>query len=246
MFPFILTSGRRVFPAVALGVIALAGLGRAHAAGVPNPIFKGKKVLVVAATTSATAAVDANIKKHFESLGMTVNLVPDIDPPAAEGYDLVFIASDTKAKTITYTYRNTSVPIFTAKPWLLDFLGMTGLEPQKDYGEDEKQEQSFLWLVNAPHPMQAGMPNGMMVPVKHAIKIYNWGRPASSATVIATLPGEPDKGFIFGYEKGVYMDHDFTAPARRVFFGIAPDQFDLLTDNGLKLFDACAAWAMGK
>ena len=210
-----------------------------------NPVFNGKKVLLVAATSSPTASVDANIKKHFESLGMSVNMVADIDPPSADGYDLVFIASDVKAKTITNSYRTTKVPVFTSKPWLLDFLGMTEYEPQKDYGEDEKEEQSFLWLVNAPNPIQAGFPNGMFMPVKHAIKIYNWGRPLPSAQVIAFLPGEPDKGFIFAYEKGVYSDHEFVMPSRRIFFGIAPDQFDLLNADGLKLFDSCAAWALG-
>jgi hypothetical protein len=211
----------------------------------PNPIFKGKKILLVAALQSPTAPVDANIKKHFESLGMTVNMVTDINPPAAEGYDLVFLASDVKAKTVTNSYRTTTVPIFTLKPWLLDFLGMAGYQPQKDYGEDEKEEQSFLWLVNAPNPIQAGFPNGMFMPIKHAIKIYNWGRPLPSAQVIAFLPGEPEKGFIFAYEKGVYGDHEFVMPSRRIFMGLSPDQFDLLIPDGIKLFDSCAAWALG-
>jgi hypothetical protein len=230
------------FFALAIFVITAA---RSHAADTANPIFKGKKLLLIAATSSPTAAVDANTKKHFESLGMTVNMVSDINPLPADGYDLVYLASDVKAKTVTNTYRTTAVPIFTTKPWLLDFLGMTGYQPQKDYGEDEKEEQSFLWLVNAPNPIQAGFPNGMFMPVKHAIKIYNWGRPEPSAQVIAFLPGEPEKGFIFAYEKGVYMDHEFTAPARRIFFGLAPDQFDLLIPDGLRLFDSCAAWALG-
>jgi hypothetical protein len=211
----------------------------------PKSVFTNKKLLLVAATSSPTAAVDTNIKKHFESLGMVVNMVSDVNPPSAEGYDLVFLASDVKAKTVTSSYRTTSVPIFTTKPWLLDFLGMTGYQPQRDYGEEEKEEQSFLWLVNAPNPIQAGFPNGMFMPVKHAIKIYNWGRPLPSAQVIALLPGEPDKGFLFAYEKGVYGDHEFVMPSRRVFFGIGPDQFDLLIADGLKLFDSCAAWALG-
>src|SRR5580704_978690 len=117
-----------------VGVIALCAL--AASSQQPNSIFKGKKMLLVAATSSPTAPVDANIKKHFESLGMIVNMVPDINPPPADGYDLVFLASDVKAKTITNSYRTTNVPIFTLKPWLLDFLGMTGYEPHKDYGED--------------------------------------------------------------------------------------------------------------
>jgi hypothetical protein len=226
--------------------LALLVLGAAAtSAQQSNPVFNRKKVLLVAATSSPTAPVDANIKKHFESLGMSVNMVADIDPPSADGYDLVFIASDVKAKTVTYAYRTTKTPVFTSKPWLLDFLGMTGYEPQKDYGEDEKEEQSFLWLVNAPNPIQAGFPNGMFMPVKHAIKIYNWGKPLPSAQVVAFLPGEPDKGFLFAYEKGVYSDHEFVMPSRRIFFGIAPDQFDLLSPDGLKLFDSCVAWAVG-
>ena len=236
---------RRVAPLIALGLFLHCAPVRANAADAPNPIFKGKKLLFVAALSSPTAPVDQNIKKHFESLGMTVNMVTDTNPPSAEGYDLVLLASDVKAKTITNAYRTTAVPIFTLKPWLLDFLGMTGYQPQKDYGEEEKEEQSFLWLVNAPNPIQAGFPNGMFMPVKHAIKIYNWGRPMPSAQVIAFLPGEPDKGFIFAYEKGVYMDHEFTAPARRIFFGLWSDQFDLLIPDGIKLFDSCAAWALG-
>ena len=226
-------------------VVACVSAGASIAYSQSSAIFKGKKVLLVAATSSPTASVDANIKKHFESLGMSVNMVADVNPPKADGYDLVFLASDVKAKTVTNTYRETTVPIFTLKPWLLDFLGMTGYQPQKDYGEDEKEEQSFLWLVNAPHPIQTGFPNGMFMPIKHAIKIYNWGRPLPSAQVIAFLPGEPEKGFIFAYEKGVYMDHEFTNPSRRVFMGLSPDQFDLLIPDGIKLFDSCAAWALG-
>lgn len=232
------------FKQIAVAALLATGLTLCSAQ-TPNPIFKGKKVLLVAALKSPTAAVDANIKKHFESLGMTVNMVEDIDPPAAEGYDLVFFASDVKAKTITYTYRNTKVPIFTTKPWLLDFLGMTGFTPQKDYGEDEKEEQSFLWMVNAPNPIQAGFPNGMFMPVKKAIKIYNWGKALPSAQVIAFLPGEPERAVVFGYEKGVYGDHDFIMPSRRVFMGLWTDSFDLLIADGIKLFDSCAAWALG-
>jgi hypothetical protein len=226
-------------------ILALSLCGVTSLAQATNSIFKSKKLLLVAATGSPTAAVDENIKKHFEMLGMAVTMVSDVNPPPAEGYDLVFLASDVKAKTVTNTYRTTAVPIFTTKPWVLDFLGMTGYQPQKDYGEDEKEEQSFLWLINAPNPIQAGFPNGMFMPIKHAIKIYNWGRALPSAQVIAFLPGEPEKGFIFAYEKGVFGDHQFVMPSRRIFMGLSPDQFDLLIPDGMKLFDSCAAWALG-
>lgn len=206
--------------------------------------FQNKKLLLVAADSGDTAKADAAMKAHFESLGMKVTMVTDVHPPGADGYDLIFLSSDIKAKSVTDAYRTTTVPIFTEKPWLLDFLGMTGYQPQKDYGEDQKEEQSFLWLVNAPNPLQAGFSNGMFMPVKHAIKTYNWGRPLPAAQVIAFLPEEPEKGFLFAYEKGAYGDHDFTIPSRRVFLGLTPDEFELLTPDGLKLFDSCALWAL--
>src|ERR1700733_7624799 len=109
----------RIATLFALPIFAITA-ARGYAADSANPIFKGKKLLLVAATSSPTAAVDANTKNHFESLGMTVNMVSDIDPPSADGYDLVYLSSDVKAKTIPNTYRTTTVPIFTTNPWLLD------------------------------------------------------------------------------------------------------------------------------
>src|SRR5207244_12670748 len=103
--------------------------------------FKGKRVLMLAALGTATAPVDAHIKQHFESLGMTVNMVGDTDPPPATGYDLIFLASDVKAKTITNAYRTTTVPVFTTKPWPLDFLGLTAYQQHTSYGEEHKAEQ---------------------------------------------------------------------------------------------------------
>lgn len=70
-----------------------------------------------------------------------------------------------------------------------------------------------------------------------------WGLPTPSAQVIAFLPGEPNKAVLFA--KGVYMEGEFTAPARRIFFGLAPDGFENLIPDGVKLFDSCAAWPLG-
>jgi len=236
---------RRLLTPALFALSLISVTSRRAVAQQSNNIFQGKKVLMVAANKGDGAATDQAIKKHFESLGMSVNMVPDQNLPSADGYDLIFLASDIPAKTVTSAFRDTKVPVFTEKPWLLDFLGMTYYQPQKDYGEDIKVEQSFLWLVNAPNPIQAGFPNGMFMPTKHAIKEYEWGLPTPSAQVIAFLPGEPNKAVLFAYEKGVYMEGEFTAPARRIFFGLAPDGFENLIPDGVKLFDSCAAWALG-
>lgn len=81
-----------------------------------NSAFQGKKLLLVAGLSNDMAKADAEIKGHFESLGMKVTMVSDVNPPPAEGYDLLFLFSDIKAKAITDLYRTTVVPIFTEKP----------------------------------------------------------------------------------------------------------------------------------
>ncbi|MBV9084402.1 MAG: hypothetical protein JOZ62_17140 [Acidobacteriaceae bacterium] len=217
----------------------------------PGPVpgietLKGKKLLFIITLKGPNRGIDDSIRKHLESLGMSVSIGDGDNPPTPEGYDAIAVSDSVKAKTVSYAYKTTTIPIITWKPWLLQFLGMTGMQPFVDFAEETKEEQSFLLLVNAPHPMQAGFPNGLMTPVKHAIKQYNWGKPGPGATIIATLPGEFNKAVIFGYEKGVLMDHDFVAPARRSMFFMAQDQFDTLSDQGVRLFDAAFAWTLGQ
>jgi hypothetical protein len=74
---------KRVTTLFALTSALVLTVGSGLAADSANPVFKGKKLLLVAATSSPTAAVDANTKLHFESLGMKVTMVSDINPPSA-------------------------------------------------------------------------------------------------------------------------------------------------------------------
>jgi hypothetical protein len=74
--------------------------------------------------------------------------------------------------------------------------------------------------------------------------MMGWGVPARAASVIATLPGEPDKAVVFGYEKGATMDYDFIAPARRVALFLDNETFAQLSPDGLALFDAAVRWSV--
>ncbi len=65
----------------AMFAVSRSGLQHSRAAMRATAFFVARRCLLVAATSSATAPVDANIKKHFESLGMTVTMVSDINPP---------------------------------------------------------------------------------------------------------------------------------------------------------------------
>jgi hypothetical protein len=237
---------KHLFVRILAVLVPLTWAAPQRVAAADHSTLQGKKVLLVVTVNSPNHAIDDSIEKHLEAQGMDVTIGDGDKPPTASGYDLVAISDTVKAKTILYSYKDTTIPVITWKPWILQFLGMTGMQPGVDFNEEVKEEQSFLWMVNAPHPMQAGFPNGLMTPVKHAIKQYNWGKPGPGATIIATLPGETQKAVIFGYEKGAMLQDGLAAPARRVMLFLAQDQFDTLNENGLKLFDAGFMWALGQ
>ena len=52
-------------------------------------------------------------------------------------------------------YRYIGVPLLTFENDLLGERGMSGLKNGRDYGTDD--EQRVVWLVNAPHPLVAGL-----------------------------------------------------------------------------------------
>lgn len=134
------------------------------------------------------------------------------------------------------------VPLLTWENDLLDDLGMTGKRAGTDFGSVEKSR--YVWLVNAPHPMAAGLAAGI-VDIHGKLATMSWGKPGLGATTIASIYGEPEKAAIFGYEKGATMDSESLAPARRVSFFLDNETFTNLSPAGRQLFDAAVDWAVG-
>lgn len=202
-----------------------------------------KKVMLIVRVEGKSLTIDQQIQQHLAGRGYVVTLQSQYAPvEEASGADLVILSSTVRSHDLLGAYRNLPVPLLTWESDLLDDMSMCGKRSDTDYGSEPKQR--YLWLVNAPHPMAAGLPAGV-------VKVYdkqlgmNWGKPGLGATTIATLYGQPDKVAVFGYEKGATMDYEFLAPARRVMFFLDNETFANLTESGLKLFDAAVEWAIG-
>jgi hypothetical protein len=188
------------------------------------------------------AAADVKIQEHLTELGFTVVFADQNDSPdAATGKDLVFISSGASAHRLEGKYRSVAVPIIVCESYSLPHLGMTSRKQDADFGTKEGKIR-YLWLVNAPHPLSAGLPAGMVNVVKKGNPM-NWGRPGPGAIVIATFPGELGLAPIFAYEKGATMEGENLAPARRVMLFLDGDTFPNLNEAGLNLFDAAVRWA---
>ena len=221
-----------------LGALALAAL-----ATVAPAADRARSVLIVVKPDNPRVQADRAIKAHLETRGYRVVLGSQYDPVAhAQGYDLVILSSNIRSRDLLGAYRSVAVPVLTWESDLLDDMGMTGRKLGRDFGKDGAEH--FVWLVNAPHPLAAGLPAGInTVYVKDAA--MNWGKPGLGAAIIATVPGEPEHAVIFGYETGATMDHESIAPARRTMMFLDNETFGNLTPAGTALFDAAVDWTSG-
>lgn len=188
--------------------------------------------------------IDEKVKGHLDSLGYNVTFRDQSEAlPKANAYDLIIISSTVGSQDFEGKYKDVTTPILSWENDILDDLRYTGRNKDVDFGEVTKEH--YIWIVNAPHPLAAGLPAGINS-VYRKDQPMGWGKPGLGASIIATIPGQPDKAIIFGYEKGATMDYDFIAPARRVAFFLDNTTFPLLKENGLKLFDAAVNWAISK
>jgi len=224
-------------------ILLLAALAGALHAAAPAV---GKKLLFVGQAKAAVevVAADTAAQARLAGLGFAVTFVDQHEPtPSLAGVDLVVISSGVSANVVEGRFRHTTVPVVLWESYVLPHMGLTGKKEGGDYGTHE-EKQRYLWMVNAPHPLSAGRPAGLLNVVKRGGPM-NWGRPGPGAIIIATMPGDLAKGLIFAYEKGATMDGENLAPARRVMFFLNNETFPNLNEQGLALFDAAVLWAAG-
>lgn len=202
-----------------------------------------KRIAMLVQIDGPNMKVDERVRSHLETRGYGVRFVDQAASPAvAADADLVVISSTVSSKNVQAGWRTLDKPIVTWENDLLDDLAMTGKRHDVDFGETGRER--YLWIVNAPHPIAAGLPAGTTnVYGKQAP--MSWGKPGLGASIIATVYGQPDKAAIFAYEKGATMDYESLAPARRVMFFLDNDTFVNLSPAGLALFDAAVDWAAG-
>jgi len=201
-----------------------------------------KKIAYVTRVDFRDFVIDQEVKTHLEKLGYEVTFIDQEEPVSkADGHDLLIVSSTVRSQGLEGKYTTINIPMVTWENDLLDDHRFTGRHKGVDFGEVDGEH--YIWIVNAPHPLAAGLPAGINSVYKKD-QPMGWGKPGLGAAIIATIPGQPDKAIIFGYEKGATMDYDFLAPARRVMLFLDNKTFPELKENGVKLFDAAIKWAL--
>jgi hypothetical protein len=189
-------------------------------------------------------ASDAGVKAVLETNGFQVTVVqaPASVAADADGKQLIVISSTVASGDVNTKFRNTAVPVIMWEQAVQDDFLMT-LDTATDHNTATGQTQ--LNIVNATHPLAAGLTAGLKTVSTTAVD-FSWGVPNSNAVVIATVADDPTHAVIYGYDKdAILIDGTTRAAGRRVLFYLSNNAFATATDDAKALLNAAIAWASG-
>ncbi|MEO6098388.1 MAG: hypothetical protein ABIW76_23030, partial [Fibrobacteria bacterium] len=201
---------------------------------------------------------DAFIKNRLESaLGHQTKVMWDETPQAdmrsaTDSADLVVVLESVTSATLLAKFRGTPTPILNCEAFLQDDLGLTAAGPSGDPGPPSQFEfgvmdnQTALDIKDPLHPLAAGLRDRVVIYTSP--KEVNWGKVGPGAKVVASLAGDAAGTSIYVYAKGAILFDGALAAGTRIGFFLEDDNKtgtpNLLTPDGLKLFDAAVRFAL--
>jgi hypothetical protein len=171
--------------------------------------------------------------------GYTVTLVDDSAATSgdAAGASFVLIASSISSYTLGNTFAGVSQPVWVAKPWSLDDMGMTGTAPGTDYGITRS---AFITVAEPGHPLAALLDGD--VTVTPSARTMSFGVPAGDGLTVLTANGLPST---FVYAAGGQLADGSVAAGCRLHAPAFTTAVLVWTAEAWSLFDAAAAYAAG-
>lgn len=105
--------------------------------------------------------------------------------------------------------------------------------------------EAYVKVVRPHHALAAGFDAGL-VKMYEQPGLITWSIPSPGATIVATIPNQPQSAAIYGYEKGVVMANGAVAPAKRVLFPVDYNRFHHLSEDGLALYRGVLLWSLAE
>jgi hypothetical protein len=199
---------------------------------------------VTGSAENADLAGDETLIDRIDDLGFRVNAETDtsVDMGDVEEAVAIVLSASTDSASVIMALPNAAMldkPILAMDENLEPLLNMAGPGPD-DRGTTDQTQISII--EGADPALTAGLSG--TVTVYSATFGIAWGIPGPGALKVATVNGNANEVAIFAYPKGAMMANNATAPAKRVFYFVRESaEEDLLTDDGLKLFDAAVKFA---
>lgn len=228
---------------------------------------------------AVSPSADAGIAARLEAQGHNVTEydVAQFDPQAqidaANAHDMVMISESIASVAVLngfdFNLLDYAKPVVCFEAFIFENARWTGTLQNFDFGvtgrpnEQEANHPALvplndkLRIVNAGHPLAAGLANGPTV-VYTQPYTFNIALVGPGATVIATADSDVDPVPVhFVYEPGSALYDDTITPGMRIglFLGQygnnspadppGPPQFSFIGPNGLALIDAAVRYAVG-
>jgi hypothetical protein len=182
---------------------------------------------------------DVAVRSRLQLLGYPVVIRTDAASAGSDagGKSFIVLSSTVESSRVNTKFTGTPVGILNWENRLLDDLNMTGSIPGTDMGT--APNQTSIQIRRPGHPLAAGLSG--TVSVVTAPSTMSWGRAPSDATVIATLPEDPNRAVLFAYLPTPPGSARAIA-GRRVHFFLEDATSLNLNANGWALFDAAVSW----
>ncbi len=208
------------------------------------------QILMVVGDPASVGPGDAGVRDRLTGFGFEMVLVDDTASATEDAIlkALVITSSTVGSANVAAKFRDVAVPVLNWEQAIQDDYMMTGNNTDSGSGPIDRgdlADQTTMNLTDANHAMAAGLSLGPVALVTTPTNC-TFGVPASSAIVIGTMVDDPTRAMLYGYETGAAMIGGFVAPARRVHIFLGDNTFASLTEDGVKLFDAAASWAMNR
>jgi hypothetical protein len=193
-----------------------------------------KNAVFVVGNAGSLTTGESTLRTRMQSNGWTITTADDngISDAAASGKQLVVVSDTVNPTTMGTTFRTVTVPVVAWGGGEWANLSTTGAVAGTDYGTTTTQTQ--VNVTQPAHPLAANMAAGYQTVTTSTT--LAWGKPASSATVVATQPSDATKMSVFGYDQGSTLVGG--TPARRVGLFFTGTSLTALNATGLSLFDA--------
>ncbi len=200
---------------------------------------------VTGSEANAEFANDETLVDRLQDKGFRVDRETDTSVSADDLEDVVAIvmsaSTDSASVRMNLAQAPTlAIPIVAMDENLEPFLNLVGPAAEERGTTDQTQ---VTLIADADPALTAGL-SGTVTVYATAFGIA-WGVPGPGALRVATVNGNPNEVAIYAYPKGAMMANDTVAPAKRVFFFVRESaEEDILTEDGLKLFEAAVTYAV--
>ena len=214
------------------------------------PLPPDTRIALLVHHPAELAEGDVAIVAHLEARGATVTVVetyeesPHDPAQVAADHDLLLLSSSLRLIDAAARYVRTTTPLIFWEPQLLD---ATQFGRWGGWGGSTRPEQTDIQIVDADHPITAGLPPDGRLRVVRQPNTFSVAHPPSGpgVQVLAKQLFRNDSALLVA-EVGAELANGQPAKARAVFLFWHHDTFHLSTGEAIQLFDRVVDWALGR